>query len=171
MIGNHPVYLRALEPDDLDLIFRWENSPALWEVGNIHAPLSRQLLYDYIDSYDADIFSRKQLRMIIVESDTGEPAGTLDITGYDPVNRRAEIGIMIDAARRGKGYAAEALRLAADYCRDRLGMCQLWCVVAEDNGPSLCVFENAGFATVGTLRSWLRRGKHYVDARMMQLLL
>ena len=34
LLSNDRVRLRALEPEDLELLYRWENDPELWEVGN-----------------------------------------------------------------------------------------------------------------------------------------
>lgn len=33
LLSNDRVRLRALEPEDLGLLYRWENDPELWEVG------------------------------------------------------------------------------------------------------------------------------------------
>ena len=49
MIAGKPqVRLRALEPEDLDILYRYENDSSLWEVGTTIAPFSRKQLYDYI---------------------------------------------------------------------------------------------------------------------------
>ena len=34
LLENERVCLRALEPEDLELLYRWENDSELWEVGN-----------------------------------------------------------------------------------------------------------------------------------------
>lgn len=48
LLSNDRVRLRALEPEDLELLYRWENDPELWEVGNTLAPYSRYILKEYI---------------------------------------------------------------------------------------------------------------------------
>lgn len=169
MIGNNRIYLRALEPDDLDILFRWENSPELWDVGNIISPISRQLLKDYISNYNADIFIQKELRLMIIDRTSDEPVGAIDITDFDTVNRRAEIGILIDKEWRNKGYGLDALILTSDYCFNRLGMHQLWSLIADNNVASKKLFETAGFMPCCTLFDWLRNGTEYINAIVFQL--
>ena len=42
------VSLRAIEPEDLDLLYRIENDRNLWNVGTTNVPYSRYTLHDYI---------------------------------------------------------------------------------------------------------------------------
>lgn len=168
-LTDDTIALRALEPDDLDTVYRWENDPALWPWGNTCAPLSRHALKQYIDTYDADIHAARQLRLMIVDAAIGDRRlGTIDLFDYDPVNRRAAVGIFVDDSARRQGVALRALRLTAEYCRERLGMHQLWATVAADNRPSRALFESAGFKIAGRLKSWLRTGRTFNDAYIYQ---
>lgn len=171
MLSDNSIRLRALEPDDLDMLYLWENDTSIWRYGNNIAPFSRKMLADYIDSYDSDIFKSLQLRFMIVSVDTDVPVGMIDLYDFDAVNRRAGVGIMVDEAHRSKGYAADALNLLCRYCYDRLGMHQLYAMVAIDNVPSISLFQNGGFKISGKLRSWLRQGESYIDAYILQRLL
>ena len=60
------VNLRALEPEDLDLLYRIENDDELWAVGVTNVPYSRYLLHDFVSSSSGDIYTDKQVRLIIV---------------------------------------------------------------------------------------------------------
>ena len=42
------VNLRAIEPEDLDLLYRIENDVRLWNVGTSNVPYSRYVLHDYV---------------------------------------------------------------------------------------------------------------------------
>lgn len=42
------VHLRAIEPEDLDLLYGIENDTDLWNVGVTSVPYSRYTLYEYI---------------------------------------------------------------------------------------------------------------------------
>ncbi len=66
----------------------------------------------------------RQLRLMIV--DHGHTAGAIDLFEFDPVNRRAGIGIVIDPSMRGRGIATGAIALFARLCGERLGIHQLW---------------------------------------------
>ena len=45
------VRLRAMEPEDLDALYRIENDRDVWDVGENNVPYSRYILHDYIARY------------------------------------------------------------------------------------------------------------------------
>jgi diamine N-acetyltransferase len=53
-IENSNIRLRALEPDDVDFLYKWENDPETWRVSNTRMPVSKFLLASYIKSCDKD---------------------------------------------------------------------------------------------------------------------
>ena len=59
LLENDTVYLRALETEDLDVLFNIENDPQFWEVSNTLAPYSRELLRQYLKNAHQDIFEAK----------------------------------------------------------------------------------------------------------------
>lgn len=171
MLSNNSIRLRALEIDDLDMLYLWENDTSLWRDGNNIAPFSHRLLAEYIDTYDGDIFKSQQLRFMIVDVASDVAVGMVDLYDFDAVNRRAGVGIMLDEAHRGKGFASEAIDLLCQYCYSRLGLHQLYAITAIDNTASVALFRNCGFKIAGKLRSWLRQGESYIDAYFQQRLL
>jgi len=96
LLSNDRVRLRALEPEDLELLYRWENDPELWEVGNTLAPYSRYILKEYIAGSDRSIYESRQLRFMIEECDTGTSVGIVDLFDFEPHPNRAACGIMLD---------------------------------------------------------------------------
>lgn len=171
ILNDDTLILRALEPTDLDALYRWENDTALWAVGNSIAPFSRKSLWDYIESYTPDIYSCRQLRLMIALKDDNTPVGTIDFYDFDHHNRRAGIGILIAEEHQKKGYGERALKLAASYAGQHVGLHQLWAVIPVDNTPSIALFRECGYKICGRLRSWLRRGKSYADAFSLQYLI
>lgn len=169
-LANEQISLRPVEPSDLDRMCQWENDSTLWQCGATIAPFSRKLMADYIASYTADIFVDRQLRMMIVDRKTETAVGMLDLYDFDPMNRRAGVGVMVASPYQRRGFGLAAIELAWTYCRRHLGMHQLWVVVACDNDGSLALFRRAGFKSCGSLRSWLRRGDSFVDALILQRL-
>lgn len=165
------ITLRALEPTDLDSLLRWENDPSLWSVGNTIAPYSRKLLWDYIETYEADIFKSRQLRLMIETADNRKAIGTIDLYDFDPVNQRAYVGILIDNQFGHQGYGSRALQLIADYARNVIGMHQLVAIVPEHNTLSLKLFSKCGYKAIATLPSWLRFGNSRQNATIFQLIL
>lgn len=170
LLENELIKLRAVEAEDLDRIYRWENDTRLWDCTSTIAPFSRKQIYDYIANYDGDIFAARQLRLMIVEKSGGKEVGMIDLYDFDAVNRRAYVGLFVDASHRRKGLAEASLDALAVYCESKIGMRQLAAIVAADNEVSLRVFESKGFEVSGLLRSWLKRGQTYADAYFLQKL-
>ena len=167
-IHNDILMLRALEPTDLDTLYRWENDVDLWHTSATITPFSRKQLWDYIETYDGDIFRTRQLRLMLVDIASKIAIGTIDLYDFDPVNCRANVGILIDRAYQGRGYGKVALELVENYCREYISLNQLVATVATDNVSSLMLFRSLGYNEVGTMKSWLKRGSQYCDAILFQ---
>lgn len=165
-MASSELKLRALEPDDIDLLYLWENSPEMWRYGYSQAPLSRQQIWTYIREYDSNPLTAGQLRLMI--DAVGTTVGAVDLYDVDVLNRRAMVGIMIAGTHRRKGYASRALAIVGEYCRDNLGLFQLGAMVGADNEPSLELFKKSGFLETALLRSWFRCGTCYCDAVVFQ---
>lgn len=165
------IYLRALEPHDLDALYRWENDTALWQVGTTIAPFSRKQLYDYIAEYSNDIYAAGQLRLMICRTADDAAIGTIDLTDFCPAAMRAQVGILIAPEFQCQGYGSLALNATIDYARQTLHMHQLYAMIPEGNDASLALFGSAGFKAAGRLRSWLRLPSGgYADVMVQQLL-
>lgn len=162
--GN--LTLRAPEPDDLDSLYLLENDPRTWLDGATLAPLSRKQLWDYITTYDGDIFSAGQLRLVITLD--GEMAGVIDMYDYDKIARRAYLGVIVKEQYRGSRVASRALALMVDYARQRLDMRQLAAIVRSGNQASERLFASAGFSRTGCFPRWLRTSTGWADALHFQ---
>ncbi|SNU03497.1 diamine N-acetyltransferase [Prevotellaceae bacterium MN60] len=159
--------LRAIEPEDLDLLYQIENDSNLWQVGTTNVPYSRYTLHDYIATSSDDIYADRQMRLI-VEGDNGEAVGIADLVHFDPQHLRAEVGIVIQSNYRRKGYASAAIQELCNYAMRIIHLHQLYVIVASDNHPALLLFEKNGFKTQNTLSEWLFDGQKYRDAVLMQ---
>jgi diamine N-acetyltransferase len=167
--GN--IILRPLEPEDIDLLYQWENDMEIWEISNTRAPFSRYILAEYIKQSGKDIYETKQLRLII-ETREGKPAGAIDLFDFDPYHQRAGVGILIhNTGDRRQGFASDALAALENYSLHFLGMKQLWANIASDNAHSLRLFEKAGFTQVGIKKSWLKTVEGWKDEILFQKLL
>lgn len=167
---NETIVLRPLEPTDLDTLYNWENDSALWVVSDTVAPYSRAALWQYLENYTGDIYSQRQLRLMITLAD-GTPAGTIDFLNFDPLNNRAELGLFIASELRGKGLGRQALELLTAYAREHLGLRQLYVYIALDNTVCLKMFEEYGYRRVGVIQSWVKRGNSYRDVALLQMIL
>ena len=122
------VKLRAMEPEDLDVLYRIENDMALWNVGCTNVPYSRYTLHNYIADNTNDIYTDKQLRLM-VENDKGETVGIVDLMNFEPRHQRAELGIVIMDKYRNCGYATAAIKEVIGYARNILHIHQLFAFI------------------------------------------
>ncbi len=165
------VKLRPLEPDDIDLLYRWENDMSIWVVSNTKTPYSKHILAQYISESAKDIYTTKQLRLII-ENEANKAVGAVDLFDFEPYHLRAGIGILIyDKAERKKGYASHALEALAGYALETLGMKQLYANIAADNTESIQLFEKAGYEKVGVKKNWLKSMYGWKDEILFQKML
>ena len=92
LLDDSEILLRALEPSDVDVLYRWENDTTIWGVSTTIAPFSKETLRRYIEDVQ-DIYEAKQLRLMIADKKSGNTIGTIDLFDFDAHNRRAGIGI------------------------------------------------------------------------------
>ena len=172
MIGPN-LLLRAMEPADIDIVFRWENDTRIWHLGNTLEPFSRFAIEQFVLNTDKDIFTSKQLRLMIDWHASGsgtKTVGSIDLFDFDPLHKRAGIGILIDEPFRQKGFALEALSLLIEYCFNTLYLHQLYCSIEQSNKESINLFAKAGFTACGNRKEWLFRNGQWTDELMFQLL-
>lgn len=171
LLKNNQITLRAVEPEDLDLLYSWENETTLWIHGNTLAPYSKLVLRQYInDALEMDIYQSKQLRLMIVLNNENKTVGTVDLYDIDAHNRRAGIGILIDKEYRQQGLALQALALAKRYAFGFLYLHQLYAYISVSNSNSIKLFEKSGYKEVGILKDWLQRGESFEDVQFSQLI-
>ena len=165
------IYLRALEPEDLDFIYALENNESIWEVSNTQTPYSRFLIRQYLENAHQDIYEAKQLRLAICHNETAETLGLIDIFDFDPKNNRAGVGLLIGSqANRSKGIGSEALELVINYSFQQLQVHQLYANIGSDNEISLQLFTKFGFQKIGIEKDWNKVNNDYKDELLFQLI-
>lgn len=164
------IYLRALEPEDLDFIHSVENDESFWEISNTETPYSKYLIKQYLEKSHKDIYEVKQLRLVI-SNYSDEALGMIDIFDFDFKNSKAGIGILIkDVEHRNLGVGQEALELLTNYCFSHLNLHQLYCNIFEDNEPSIKLFSNLGFKKIGLKKDWCLVNGQYKNEYLFQLI-
>jgi diamine N-acetyltransferase len=165
------ISLRAVEPEDIDLLYHWENNMEIWNVSNTRTPYSKYILAEYLKESAKDIYETKQLRLII-ETLEGEPVGAVDLFDFDPYHMRAGIGILINRAEnRNHGYGFDALNAIFDFAVESLGLKQLYANISIKNEVSIHLFEKAGFEQSGIKKNWLKTSTGWEDEVLLQKML
>lgn len=152
------IYLRALEPEDLDALYAIENDENLWAVAETITPFSRQVLRGYLANAHKDIYETQQLRLAICEKKTKALVGFVDLFDFDPHNLKAGLGIVISKVLdRNKGYGEETLLLLLSYCKTHLKLHQVYANIEASNTASITLFEKMNFSRIGLKKDWRRR--------------
>jgi len=167
-LSNHRISLRAPEPEDLEILFQWENNSQLWMYSETSEPFSRFQIKKYIETLDHDVFASKELRLMIEDIASHNCVGIVDLYQYDAFHRKAGLGILVGEAYRRKNYATDALQLTIDYCFNYLKLHMLYCEILAVNTESIQVFEHAGFTCSSRLKDWRSFGKGYCDVFVYQ---
>jgi len=163
------ITLRAMEPEDLELLYQIENDPEVWNVGATNVPYSRWHLRRFIEAATDDIYTDGEVRLII-DTDRGV-AGIVDLINFEPRHQRAEIGIIVRNEFRNQGIASEALLKLANHSKRIFHLHQLYAIVSVENHPSVALFEKMGYKKSAHLKDWLYDGQNYQDAEIFQIFL
>ena len=171
ILENINIRLRAPEPEDLDILYQWENNTDYWQLSNTLTPFSKFTLRQFIENSRMDIFESKQTRFIIELKNNNKPVGAIDLFDFDPFHMRVGIGILIVSADdRRKGYAGEALQSLINYCFSVLGLKQVYCNITENNQDSLRLFIRHGFVITGQKKDWIKDNDKWLTEFFLQLI-
>jgi diamine N-acetyltransferase len=165
------IYLRALEPNDLEFVYAMENDQSIWEVSNTQTPYSRFLVKQYLENAQQDIYEAKQLRLAICQDEDFPALGLIDLFEFDPKNNRAGIGIVIQGTEnRKQNIGSEALELLIGYAFFNLNLHQLYANICTENEASVALFTKFGFVKIGTKKDWALVNGQYKDEAFFQLI-
>ena len=161
--------LRALEPNDLELIYEIENDKSLWVYSNTASPFSRYTLKKFIENSHLDIIEHKQLRLVITDEE--QSYGFIDLYDYDFINRRVGIGIIIFKKYRSKGIGLSSLQLTENYLLEHVPIHQVYANISSTNKESISLFEKSNFVNVGLKKDWIFYNNKFNDEFLFQKIL
>jgi len=161
--------LRALEPNDLELIYEVENDKSLWVYSNTSSPFSRHTLKKFIENSHLDIIEHKQLRLVITDDE--QSYGFIDLYDYDFINRRVGVGIIIFKKYRSKGIGLSSLQLTENYLLEHVPIHQVYANISSTNKESISLFEKSKYVNVGLKKDWIFYNNKFNDELLFQKIL
>jgi diamine N-acetyltransferase len=165
------IYIRALEPNDLEFVYAIENDQNIWEVSNTNTPYSRFLVKQYLENAHQDIYEAKQLRLAICQDQDFPALGLIDLFDFDPKNNRAGVGIVIQKnENRKQNIGSDALELLIEYAFYNLNLHQLYANIGTENEASKALFTKFGFKMIGVKKDWTFVNGVYKDEAVFQLI-
>ena len=169
MLKSENIFLRELDIGDLDFILSIENDSNNWLVSNTSSVYTKKEIEDYILSIN-DLKSDKQFRWVICKNEDENVIGAIDLFEYDPLHKRAGLGLIISESFRRQGYAIESIKLISDYAFSHLHLTQLWANILENNNQSIRLFEKCKFSKTGVKKKWILHEKQFIDMYFYQLM-
>lgn len=170
-LKSNNIFLRALEPNDLEFVYAIENDLDIWEVSNTHTPYSRFLVKQYLENAHQDIYQAKQLRLAICQNQNAKAIGLIDLFDFDPKNNRAGVGIVIQKSEnRNQNLGSEALEILMKYAFYHLNLHQLFANIGTENEISTALFTKFGFQKIGIKKDWNLVNGTYKDEAIFQLI-
>ena len=165
----NPVFLRALEPEDLALTWRWHNDPELYAtLGGSFRFVSQQAEAEWLRAKSTP--SSNQVNLAICESASTEHVGNAYLRDIDWIHRHAELHLFIGSeTMRGKGYGQAATRLLIQHAFDDLNLHRVYLFVLADNARAIRAYEKCGFQIEGQLRQHVFKHGTFVDMILMGL--
>jgi RimJ/RimL family protein N-acetyltransferase len=131
------MILRVATADDLPFLLRLRNDPETRKWSRTTEEINEEAHAKWFAETTDRIFVAEIEWISMVEVVRPEPVGTVRFVRHP---HELEMGIVIAPEHRGKGYAAEMIKL---------GLKEAWAPVVayvrEDNDRSLKAFERAGF--------------------------
>ena len=97
--------------------------------------------------------------------------GAIDLYSYDPLNRRAAVGIMVANEHRRQGYALAMLRELQQIATNNYKLHTLYADIAATNTASIALFRKAGYEECGRFKEWLNIDDTYIDTIRLQKIL
>jgi len=170
MLTGSKILLRVPGLSDVDFMLSIENDKRYWHLSGNTSPYSIADMETFVKESTSNLESDKQLRLVIFEIASKTKIGLIDIFEYEALHRRAGIGVFICDEFRGKGLAADALRVLVHYLFEIIQLHQVWCNVLSDNEASLKMFTAAGFKQTGLKKEWLFFDDSFHDEALLQLI-
>ena len=164
---NENIIIRAAEPKDASLIYKWENDQEIWRVSETYMPYSLYQIEEFLLN-NSDLFSIRQIRFIIERKEDNKNIGCIDLYDFDPIHMRAGVGILLQKEFRKQGYAKEALEVLIDYCFKTLMLKQIYCLIDVLNIDSINLFTKIGFTQCGLRKEWIRTPNGFIDEIELQ---
>lgn len=144
------IYLRLMTYDDTDLIVAWRNSDGVRKNFIYQALFTRESHENWMKTM---VETGKVVQMMICDSASDKPLGSVYIRDIDRHHNKAEYGIFIgEPDARGRGVGTAAAKLMLRYCFEEEGLHRVYLRAFSDNIQAVKSYEKAGFVREGLLR-------------------
>jgi RimJ/RimL family protein N-acetyltransferase len=161
------VYLRPLEPGDLERIHAWHNSEELYRslIGQ-YRPCSLDTVREWLAQRCKP--NERERSFAICRSSDSLHIGNIYLKDIDRSIGGAELHIFIgDPDQRGHGFGTAAVELLAHYAADELHLQRLYLQVLKENLAAIRVYQSCGFSVERVLANYCIKAGELRDVLWM----
>lgn len=169
MIKGDKLILRAVENEDIELLWKWANDP------------ETMLFYDSVFPRSFEEVSEEAKRWIeradsasagfMVQLYDGASIGFISLHDLEWKNRCGTLFVNLGEKEfRRKGYGAEAINLLTDHAFQNLNLHRIQVEVSGFNLGAINLFKRCGFTVEGELREKVFMFGRYHNVVLMSLL-
>jgi RimJ/RimL family protein N-acetyltransferase len=160
MLHGERITLRPFKSSDLPVMRDWFRDPDTARTWG-RVPMVAD------DAFEADLAGRfrtfDRSGYFAIEDERGELVGRIDYERLDPVDRTAELMIMLgNPASRGHGLGGDALRTLIRHLFIDRQVERVWLTVLAWNSAAIRAYEKVGFVREGVRREdvWIDGAWH-----------
>jgi len=167
-IEGEKIYLRAVEPEDGELLMRCHNQPEVRDTFFIAFPTNI-----YRENLEIkNLYQRREyVPFIICVKENDKAVGITAFHRVDLVSRAAVFSIRIAGRENwGHGYGSEATKLMVEYGFEILNLNRIQLHVFAGNKRAIRTYEKTGFVKEGLLRQAMYHNNEYCDFLVMGIL-
>jgi len=166
-LETNRLVLRPFLPADLEDVFAYASDPETTRLVRFDTHRDRGVTARWL----ADVGAREAGAPWALElKEGGRVIGSLGARDWEPGNRCAEVGFVLNREFWGRGLVPEALRAAVDDLFAHRGVNRLQAHAMVENAASAAVLVKCGFAIEGVQRERVFLKGAFHDIRLFGLL-
>jgi len=162
------IYLRKIEAADLERTWEWINTPEIFLIMGVNAPVTKTAQLRWFEALDR---ASDKLVFAVCLSEGDRHVGNVSLDTIDLRHRNARLSIFLaDPVTRGKGIGTRAISLLLDYAFDYLNLHRVYCKMDSLRDDVLNFYRKLGFSLEGRMREHEFVNGRYVDKSMVAIL-
>jgi RimJ/RimL family protein N-acetyltransferase len=169
LTGDAVAVRLAAERDIPEVLIAYQDDPELHLRLGQEGPPSGAQLGRLAERAEADRAAGHGITLTIVQPGSDVCLGQINVHHVDWDHRRAELGIWVAPAARGRGLGRSALRLVASWLLREASLERIQLRTEPGNERLLAAARAAGFQDEGVLRGYARERGARVDNAVLSL--
>jgi RimJ/RimL family protein N-acetyltransferase len=170
LLKGQKIFLLPIERHDIITLNEWIKKGLDFSLISPSSLFALNL--DELENWYNSLIYNPKIRIFVIRNiEHKTPIGLIELNNIDWKNRNAEIGIFIAYENlRNKGFGSDTLKVIINYAFNELNLFKLYAKIAEDNYPSIKLFEKFNFKKEAVLRKNIFKNNEYIDLLIYGLL-